>query len=89
VISVNTITLKDIRINGISGCSGFDDHADVFQPYQTPDDTVRIDRMTGATNCQGFILDPDLAYSVWHTYPWITIQDVNINITPNPCRQPG
>ena len=89
VINVNTITLENIRIDGISGCSGYHDHADVFQPYQAPDDTIRIDRMTGVTNCQGFILDPDLAYTVWHRYSSFTIQDTNIDITPNPYQTTG
>jgi hypothetical protein len=84
-INVNTITLENIRVDGISGCSGYGDHADVFQPYQAPDDTIRIDRMTGVTNCQGFQLDPDLAYSAWHTFPSsITIQNANIDVTANP-----
>jgi hypothetical protein len=84
-INVNTITLENIRIDGISGCSGYGDHADVFQPYQAPDDTIRIDRMTGVTNCQGLTLDPDLAYSRWHTFPAsITIQNTNVDIVPSP-----
>jgi hypothetical protein len=85
VINVNTITLENIRVDGISGCSGYGDHADVFQSYQAPDDTIRIDRMTGVTNCQGLVVDPDLAYSKWHTYPSsITIKNTNIEITANP-----
>lgn len=84
-INVNTITLENIRIDGISGCSGYDDHADVFQPYQAPDDTIQIDRMTGVTNCQGLELDPDLAYLAWHAFPSsITIQKTNIDVTANP-----
>jgi hypothetical protein len=84
-INVNTITLENIRVDGISGCSGYDDHADVFQPYQAPDDTIRIDRMTGVTNCQGLVLDPDLAYSRWHTFPAsITIQNTNVDVVSNP-----
>lgn len=84
-IHVNTITLENIRVDGISGCSGYGDHADVFQPYQAPDDTIRIDRLTGVTNCQGFTIDPDLAYSNWHTYPSsITIKNTNLRIAPNP-----
>ena len=60
----------------------------MFQPYQAPDDTIRIDRMTGVTNCQGFELDPELAYSIWHTFPAsITIQNANIDITFNPYRE--
>ena len=87
MINVNTITLENIRVDGISGCSGGGDHADVFQPYQAPDDTIRIDRMTGVTNCQGFTLDPDLAYSVWHTFPSsITVENANIDVTTNPYR---
>jgi hypothetical protein len=86
-INVNTITLENVRIDGISGCSGYSDHADVLQPYQAPDDTIRIDRMTGVTNCQGFQLDPDLAYEAWHTFPAsITVQDANIDLTFNPYR---
>lgn len=84
-INVNTITLQNIRIDGISGCSGYDDHSDVFQPYQAPDDTIQIDGMTGVTNCTGLMLDPDLAYSNWHTFPAsITIKNTNIDITANP-----
>ena len=84
-INVNVITLENVRIDGISGCSGYGDHADVFQPYQAPDDTIRIDRLTGTTNCQGLTLDPDLAYSVWHTFPAsITVQNANIEVTANP-----
>jgi hypothetical protein len=84
-INVNTITLENIRIDGVSGCSGYADHADVFQPYQAPDDTIRIDRMTGVTNCQGLMLDPDLAYSRWHTFPAsITIKNTNIDLVSNP-----
>ena len=86
-INVNTITLENIRVDGISGCSGYDDHADVFQPYQAPDDTIQIDRMTGVTNCQGFTLDPDLAYSKWHRFPSsITVKNANIDATTNPYR---
>ena len=87
-INVNTITLENIRIDGISGCSGFDDHADVFQPYQAPDDTIRVDRMTGVTNCQGLELDPDLAYSKWHTFPSsITVENTNVDAAYNPYKQ--
>jgi len=86
-INVNTITLENIRVDGISGCSGYGDHSDVFQSYQAPDDTIQIDRMTGVTNCQGLQVDPDLAYSVWHTFPSsITIQNANIEVTFNPYR---
>ena len=87
VINVNTITLENIRVDGISGCSGYGDHADVLQPYQAPDDTIKIDRMTGVTNCQGFTLDPDLAYSAWHTFPSsITVANANIDTATNPYR---
>lgn len=85
VINVNTITLENIRVDGISGCSGYRDHSDVFQPYQAPDDTIRIDRMTGVTNCQGMTLDPDLAYAVWHRFPSsITVKNANVDATSNP-----
>ena len=84
-INVNTITLENIRVDGISGCSGYSDHSDVFQPYQAADDTIRIDRMTGVTNCQGLTLDPDLAYAVWHTFASsITVENTNVDETFNP-----
>jgi hypothetical protein len=87
-INVNTITLENIRIDGVSGCSGYDDHADVFQPYQAPGDTIQVDRMTGATNCQGLQLDPDLAYSKWHRFPSsITIKNTNVDAAYNPYRK--
>jgi hypothetical protein len=87
VIDVNTITLENIRVDGISGCSGYGDHSDVFQPYLAPKDTIQIDRMTGVTNCQGFTLDPDLAYTKWHMFPSsITVKDANIDATINPYR---
>lgn len=35
-INVNTMTLENIRIDGISGCSGYADNADVFQPLPGP-----------------------------------------------------
>lgn len=88
VINVNTITLENIRVDGISGCSGYGDHADVFQPYQAPKDTIQVDRMTGVTNCQGLTLDPDLAYTAWHTFPSsITVKNANIDIIYNPYRR--
>lgn len=87
-ININTIMLENIRVDGISGCSGYGDHADVFQPYQAPGDTIRVDRMTGVTNCQGFELDPDLAYSRWHTFSSsITIKNANIDVINNPYGQ--
>jgi hypothetical protein len=90
VINVNTITLEDIRVDGVSGCSGYADHADVFQSYQAPDDTIRIDGMTGVTNCQGFTLDPDLAYSKWHALPSsITVKNANVDVTSNPYSSTG
>jgi hypothetical protein len=83
-VHVNTITLENIRVEGISGCSGYADHADVFQSYQAPDDTIQIDGMTGVTNCQGLNLDPDLAYSKWHKFPSsITVKNANINMISN------
>ena len=89
-INVNTITLENIRIDGISGCSGYDDHADVFQPYQAPGDTIQVDRMTGVTNCQGLQLDPDLAYSKWHRFPSsITVKNTNVDAAYNPYRKRG
>jgi hypothetical protein len=90
VINVNVITLENIRVDGISGCSGYADHSDVFQPYLAPDDTIRIDGMTGATNCQGFNIGPDLAYSKWHTFPSsITVKNANIDLTSNPYSSTG
>jgi hypothetical protein len=46
--------------------------------------------MTGVTNCQGLILDPDLAYSIWHTFASsITVQNTNIDATFNPYSSSG
>ena len=43
--------------------------------------------MTGVTNCQGFMLDPDLAYSMWHRFPKsITVANANIDVSTNPYR---
>ena len=81
----NTITLENVRIDGISGCSGGSDHADVYQPYAAANGLQRIDHLTGTTNCQGLQIDPDLAWSRDHAYPRrITIKNTNIRVITNP-----
>jgi hypothetical protein len=81
----NTITLENVRIDGISGCSGGSDHADVYQPYAAANGMQRIDHLTGTTNCQGLQVDPDLAWSRDHAYPRsIVIQNVNLRVLSNP-----
>jgi hypothetical protein len=85
VINVNTITLENLRIDGLSGGSGYGDHTDVLQPYQAPNDTIQIDHLTGYTNDQGMQIDPDMAWDVWGTYPTsITVLNTNINVTNSP-----
>jgi hypothetical protein len=83
--AINDITLENVRIDGISGCSGGADHADVFQPFSVPDATVRIDHLTGTTNCQGLQLDPDLAWLTFHKVAKLyDVRNVNIDVLPNP-----
>jgi hypothetical protein len=79
-----TITLENIRADGISGNSGFADHSDVFQPYQAPGDTIRVDRFTGTSNDQGFTLDPDLAWSKFHATATYDIRNTNLDVINNP-----
>jgi hypothetical protein len=79
------IVLQNIRIDGISGCSGGADHADVFQPYSVPGARIRIDRLTGTTNCQGMTLDPDLSWRVHgRLAAEYAIKRANINVLANP-----
>jgi hypothetical protein len=79
------VTLQNVRIDGISGCSGGSDHADVFQPYAAPDAVIHVDRLTGTTNCQGMHVDPDLAYRYYGKYPKdIVMKNVNIGVHANP-----
>lgn len=79
------VTLQNVRIDGISGCSGGPDHSDLFQPYYAPNQKIRIDNLTGSTNCQGLHVDPALAYIRHGAYPEeIIMKNVNIHVTPNP-----
>jgi hypothetical protein len=79
------VTLQNVRIDGISGCSGGSDHADVFHPYAAPGAVIHVDHLTGTTNCQGMHVDPDLAYAYYGEYAKsIFIKNVNLDVTPNP-----
>jgi hypothetical protein len=81
----NTITIENVRIDGISGCSGGPDHADVYQPYAAANGIQRIDHLTATTNCQGLQVDPDLAWSRDHAFPkHIIIKNTNIRVLRNP-----
>jgi hypothetical protein len=79
------IVLQNDRIDGISGCSGGSDHADVFQPYDAMRAHEFIDHLTGTTNCQGLQVDADLGWASYGVYPQqITILNTNIDVTANP-----
>lgn len=79
-----TIVMQDIRVEGISGCSGGSDHADVFQPYNAGTATVDVDHLTGTTNCQGMQVDPDYGYANYGTLPSYDLKNVNVDVTNNP-----
>jgi hypothetical protein len=84
------IVLQNVRIDGISGCSGGSDHADVYQPYAAGNANQYIDHLTGTTNCQGMQVDPDLAWDWDHTYSkQIIAKNTNITVLPNPFRGTG
>jgi len=58
--------------------------------YQVPDANIRIDRLTGTTDCQGLQLDPDLAWSRFRTTARSqTLKNVNINVFRKPHTGPG
>jgi hypothetical protein len=75
------LTMQNVRIDGISGCSGGSDHADVFQPYQAGGSLIKVDHLTGTSNCQGFEIDPDLSTA---NPPDFIIKNTNMNTTANP-----
>jgi hypothetical protein len=90
VNSPSDIVLENVRIDGISGCSGGPDHADVFQPYSVPRARIHVDHLTGTTNCQGMTLDPDLAWDSFGEFAAeYVIKNVNINVLENPFNGPG
>lgn len=80
------VVLQNLRIDGISGCSGSSnpDHADVFQPYDAMGATIQVDYLTGVTNCQGMQIGPDLAWSEYNVQPTYDIRNVNMDVTRNP-----
>ena len=79
------ITLENIRIDGISGCSGGADHSDIYQPYAAGNANDYIDHLTGTTNCQGLQIDPDLAWSRDGTYSkQIIVLNTNVTVLPRP-----
>lgn len=76
-----TIVMQNMLVDGISGCSGGADHADVLQPYQAGGSVIEVDHFTGTTNCQGFQIDPDLSSG---NPPNYTIKNANIDVLNNP-----
>jgi len=85
--AANDVVLQNVRIEGIAGC---DPHhpasdADVLQVYRAPDANIRIDRLTGLTDCQGMQLDPDLAWTRDGTTARTqSLRRVNIDVLVNP-----
>jgi hypothetical protein len=84
--AANDIVLQNVRIEGMDGCEkSRATHADVLQTYRAPDANLRIDHLTGTTDCQGMQLDPDLAWSVDGTTARSqTLRNVNIRVDANP-----
>ena len=85
--NANDIVLQNVRIEGIAGCDPRQpaSHADVLQIYRAPEANIRIDRLTGTTDCQGLQLDPDLAWTMdGATARSQTLRRVNIDVLPNP-----
>ena len=83
----NDIVLQNVRIEGIAGCDPRRpaSDADVLQVYRAPDANIRIDRLTGTTDCQGVELDPDLAWTMDGTTARSqTLRRINIDVLPNP-----
>jgi hypothetical protein len=82
------ITVQNVRIEGIDGCDPSGNpaaHADVFQPWAVADAHIRLDRVTGTTDCQGLQLDPDIAWSRdGRTAALQDIRNVNIDVLANP-----
>jgi hypothetical protein len=81
------IVMQNVRIDGIKGCDPAvpSAHADVFQPYNAPGAMMMVDRLTGTTDCQGFQVDPDYAYSTYGLTPKGGVfKNVNIDVFPNP-----
>jgi hypothetical protein len=83
----NDIVIQNVRVEGIAGCDPRNpaSDADILQTYAAPDANIRIDNLTGSTDCQGLQLDPDLAWSRHRTTAQSqTLRNVNINVFPNP-----
>jgi hypothetical protein len=83
----NDVVVQNVRIEGIAGCNPRNpaSHADVLQAYRAPDTKLRIDRLTGTTDCQGLQLDPDLALTDDGTTAHSqTLRRVNVNVLRNP-----
>jgi prepilin-type N-terminal cleavage/methylation domain-containing protein len=79
---VTDVTMQNIRVEGIDGCDPIGDpaaHADVFQPYNAGGAKLHVDHFTGTTDCQGFQVDPDYAYTTYGTTPAEGIFN-NVNI---------
>ena len=78
--AVSTVTIQNLRIEGIDGCDagGSQAHADVFQPYGATGAVIRIDHLTGTTDYQGMQIPPDISSPSSGDY-----RNVNIDVLPN------
>jgi hypothetical protein len=67
--AVQTITLENIRVDGIDGCdvanpmTGYDgsNHSDVFQPYAATNAVLQVDHLTGTSDLHGMQINADLS----------------------------
>jgi hypothetical protein len=87
---VTDVVLQNVRIEGIKGCSPEvpSAHADVFQPYNAGGAALKVDHLTGTTDCQGMQVEPDYSYA---NYGGLMprsgrFKNVNIRVFPNPSR---
>jgi hypothetical protein len=85
---VGTLVIQNVRIEGIDGCDPKGNpaaHADVFQPWNANGMTLKVDHLTGTTDCQGMQIGPDFAYKQLGNAPKSgTFKNVNIDVLPNP-----
>ena len=82
-----TLTVQNVRVQGIVGCdpSNPSAHADVLQPYNAPRAHIRVHGLTGTTACQGLQVAPDLARSLARTTQAKQLfENVNLRVIRNP-----
>ena len=81
------LTMQNVRIDGISGCSGGSPPISSSRTRQAARSS-KIDHLTGTSNCQGFQIDPDLSSA---NPPSYIIKNTNLNAIAKPLlaqRQP-